>query len=144
CDPQPMRCRILSFQTDRSCGFFCLLGFCSLSSSFLGTVIKPFARLLKRSKESGGSSQSFGTLMRLAFAIYTFFRLPRFWRGNTLPHWSLMTGFLLYFLSDQFFKREPLSGQSSGGLYEPISISPLASVESKSLFVEITEQVKRL
>src|SRR5207248_165787 len=91
--------------------------------------------------ESGGSSQFLGTVMRF-FVTYTFFRFPRFWRGNGRPRQSLVVG--LRPLADQFFVSKATASKSRSRFNEPISISPLASIESKSLFVQVSEQVKRL
>lgn len=127
-------------------GFFCFCGDCLASSfpdSVLGTVIKPLARLLNRSKESGGSSQFLGGFMRLVFFTYTFLRCPRFWRGSTLPLRSLMVRFALYFLARQLDKRETFASKSRSRFHEPISIRSLARIEPKSLLIEISKQVKR-
>src|SRR5437899_6143925 len=110
-----------------------------LSSSFLGTAIKPFSKVSNRSKDRGGSSQFLGTLMR--FFIYTFFRFPRFWRGSLRPRQSLVTG--LRPLAGQFVISKAFASKSSRRFHEPISISSFASVESETLFVEVAEQVKR-
>src|SRR5207249_942928 len=112
----------------------------SLLSSFLETVIKFLASLSKFSKDCGVSSQ-FGGGLILVFFTYTFFRFPRFWRGSFRPRQSLVVGLRPF--ADQFFVSKASASKSRSRFHEPISISPLASVESKSLFVQISEQVKR-
>src|SRR6266496_2005717 len=114
----------------------------SLSSSFLGTATNALASLSNLSKDWGVSSQ-FGGGLILGFFTYTFFRLPRFWRGSFRPCQFLMTRLCFRFLADQFFISKAFASKRSRRFYKPISISSFAGVESKSLFVKITEQVKR-
>ncbi len=113
----------------------------SLSNSFLGTAINPFASLSNRSKDWGVSSQ-FGGGLILVFFTYTFFRLPRFWRGSLRPRQFLMTRCLLPF-ANQFVIGKAFASERSRSFNKPISISSFASVESKSLFVQVSEKVKR-
>lgn len=111
------------------------------SSSFLGTAISPFASLSNRSKDWGVSSQ-FGGALILIFFTYTFFRLPRFWRGSFRPRQFLMIRCLPPF-ANQFVIGKAFASKRSRRFHKPISISSFAGIKSKSLFVKITEQVKR-
>ncbi len=75
----------------------------------------------------------------MCFFTYTFFRLPRFWRGILRPRQSLVTRLL----AGQFVKGQALASQGRSRFHEPISIGSFASIESETLFIEISEQVKR-
>ncbi len=55
-----------------------------------------------------------------------------------------MTRFCFRFLADQFFISKAFASERSRRFYEPISISAFAGIESKSLLVQIAEQMKRL
>src|SRR5205807_5673506 len=87
-----------------------------------------------------GVSSQFGGGLILVFFNYTFFRFPRFCRGNFRPRQSLM---VLRPLADQFFVSQATASKSRSRFHEPISVSSFASIESKSLFVQVSEQVKR-
>src|SRR5437763_1014687 len=45
---------------------------------------------------------------------------------------------------DQFFISEATASERSSRFHEPISISPFAGIESKGLFIQVTEKMKRL
>ena len=54
-----------------------------------------------------------------------------------------MTRLCFRFLADQFFISKAFASERSRRFHKPISVSSFASVESKSLFVQISEKVKR-
>jgi hypothetical protein len=110
------------------------------SSLFFGTAINAFVSSLNLSKDSGVSRQPGGGLI-FFFVTQPFFRFPRFWRGSFRPRQSLVTGSRP--LADQLVVGKAFASERSRRFHKPISISSFASVESKSLFVEITKQVKR-